>query len=54
MRISSTISFDLSSKTFYGEAQIRHINPILLLPHTHQKVLELDILINNTLEMHIF
>ena len=54
MWIPGTTGVDLSSKAFRGEAQIRHINPIPLLPHTHQEVLGFDVSMDDTLGMHIF
>lgn len=37
-----------------AEAQIRHINPIPLLPQTHQEVLDFDVSMDDTPEMHTF
>ena len=54
MWIPGTIGIDLASKAFRGEAQIRHINPIPLLPHTHQEILRLDVSMDDALGMDIF
>lgn len=54
MWILGTTGIDPSSKAFRGEAQIRHINQIPLLPHTHQEILRLDVSMNDALGMDIF
>ena len=48
------IGIDLGRLAFRGEAQIRHINQIPLLPYTYQEILWLDVLINDALGMDIF
>lgn len=50
---ASGMSVHLSSIGFRDEAQICHINLILMLFHTHQEILRLDVSMNDILEMNV-
>ena len=52
--ILGQIYHNFNTVAFRGEAQIRHINQIPLLPHTHQEILRLDVSMDDALGMDIF